>query len=116
MDLFSNYVMTINGKAVHGHAEIEVENPATGEVFATAPDCSEEQLDEAVRSARSAFQTWRRTPLEERQAKVAEAGDLLIAHADDLARLFTREQGRPMDGAKQEILGAGACACLRELS
>ena len=40
MDLQTNYVMTIDGKPVAGEATIEVVNPATGEAFATAPDCS----------------------------------------------------------------------------
>ena len=44
-DTFS---MTIGGRDVAGAAEIDVINPATGKVFAHAPDCTAEQLDEAV--------------------------------------------------------------------
>ena len=107
MDFFSDYKLTINGRSVASAETLEVINPATGKVFATAPDCSKEQLDEAVASARTAFKTWRARPIAERQALVAKAGAVLIAHAEDLSRLFTREQGRPVDAAKQEILGAG---------
>jgi acyl-CoA reductase-like NAD-dependent aldehyde dehydrogenase len=107
MDFQTDYVMTIDGKAVAGEATIAVVNPATGEPFATAPDSSKAQLDSAVAAAKTAFKTWRRTPIAERQAMVAKAGDLLLAHADEMARLFTREQGRPVDAAKQEIQGAG---------
>ena len=107
MDFQTDYVMTIDGKAVAAEATIEVVNPATGEPFATAPDCSKAQLDAAVAAAKAAFKTWRRTPIAERQAMVAKAGDLLLAHADEMARLFTREQGRPVEAAKQEIQGAG---------
>ncbi|MBI1186633.1 MAG: aldehyde dehydrogenase family protein [Alphaproteobacteria bacterium] len=101
-----DYVMTIGGKSVSGDATIEVANPATGEAFAAAPDCTRAQLDDAVAAARAAFKTWRNTPIADRQAAVRKAADVLIANADDLARLFTREQGRPVDAAKQEILGA----------
>jgi NAD-dependent aldehyde dehydrogenases len=106
MDFNDGYVMTIGGKAVAGTATIEVVNPATGEVFATAPDCSKEQLDEAVAAADKAFKSWRDTPIAERQVMVSRAADLLEAHADELARLFTREQGRPVDAAREEIAGA----------
>lgn len=107
MDFHADYVMTIDGKAVAGKAMIEVVNPATGQAFASAPDCGKAQLDEAVAAAKAAFKTWRNTPITERQAMVAKAGDLLLAHAEEMARLFTREQGRPVDAAVQEIQGAG---------
>lgn len=105
IDFNSNYSMTIGGKAVTSPGMIEVMNPATGQAFAQAPDCTEEQLNEAVASALSAFKSWRKVPIAERQALVRKAGERLAAHADELARLFTREQGRPVDAAKQEILG-----------
>lgn len=107
MNFHSEYVMTIDGRAVPAETTIDVINPSTGEPFATAPDCSKAQLDAAVAAAKRAFKSWRDTPIAERQAMVAKAGDLLIAHADEMARLFTREQGRPVDAAKEEIEGAG---------
>ncbi|ABS62646.1 aldehyde dehydrogenase [Parvibaculum lavamentivorans DS-1] len=107
MNFHDDYVMTIDGTAVASEATIDVVNPATGKPFAFAPDCSKAQLDAAVAAAGSAFKNWRRTPIAERQAMVAKAGDLLVAHADEMARLFTREQGRPVELAKREIVGAG---------
>ncbi|HAY07849.1 MAG TPA: aldehyde dehydrogenase family protein [Hyphomonas sp.] len=106
IDFNANYTMTINGKGVISPSQIDVVNPATGVSFASAPDCTEAQLNEAVSSAKAAFRTWKKVPIAERQAMVRKAGEVLAAHADDLARLFTREQGRPVDAAKQEILGA----------
>jgi acyl-CoA reductase-like NAD-dependent aldehyde dehydrogenase len=105
-NFISDYRMTIGGKAVASASTIDVVNPATGTAFATAPDCSREQLDEAVAAARAAFKPWRDRPIAERQAMIRAAGDALLANADDLARLFTHEQGRPVDAAKQEIQGA----------
>ena len=107
MDFNSDYAMTIDGKRVQGGATIEVINPATGQVFATAPDCSADQLDAAVASSKAAFKLWRARPIEERQALVHKLGDVLLAHSEELSRLFTKEQGRPVDGAKLEIDGAG---------
>jgi acyl-CoA reductase-like NAD-dependent aldehyde dehydrogenase len=104
----ADYTMTIGGKGAASARQIEVVNPATGAAFATAPDCSREQLDEAVAAAGAAFKTWRNTPIAERQALVRRAGEVLAANAEGLARLFTREQGRPVDAARDEILGAAA--------
>ena len=108
MNFDRDYTMTINGKGVAGGATIEVVNPATGEAFASAPDCSSAELDAAVSAARAAFKDWKARPISERQALVRQAGDILLANAEELGRLFTKEQGRPVDAAKQEIQGAGA--------
>ncbi len=107
MQMNENFEMTINGVGVVSPSTIDVVNPANGEVFSQAPDCSKEQLDQAVETARAAFKTWKKVPIEERAALLKKAGDALMAHADDMARLFTREQGRPVEAAQQEIMGAG---------
>jgi acyl-CoA reductase-like NAD-dependent aldehyde dehydrogenase len=57
MDLANNYRMLIGGELVSSAQEIEVINPATGQVFASAPDCSDEQLDQAVSAATHAFKS-----------------------------------------------------------
>lgn len=106
IDLNADFTMTIGGKAAVSSAMIDVVNPATGVTFAKAPDCTPAQLDEAVAAAQSAFKSWRKTSIAERQALVRKAGEALASHAEGLARLFTREQGRPVDAARDEILGA----------
>src|SRR5271156_520173 len=105
MDFSAGYEMTINGRGVGGSTTIDVVNPANGNPFAKAPDCTRDQLNEAVNTAKSAFKKWRQTPLAERQALVYKAGDRILKYADELAWLFTREQGRPVEGAKMEIVG-----------
>lgn len=107
MDFAADYLMTIDGRPVGSTATIDVVNPATGQPFAAAPDCSAAQLDAAVASAQAAFRAWRRRPIAERQALVAKAGDAVLAHAEELSRLFTREQGRPVELARREIDRAG---------
>ena len=108
MDMHADYTMTIDGAAAPTEGTIDVVNPANGEAFAKAPDCTRAQLDAAVDAARAAFPSWKATPIAERQAMVRKAGDILLAHAEAMAPLFTREQGRPTDAALQEIQGAGA--------
>ena len=100
---FDDFSMTIDGAAATGTETIAVINPATEKVVAHAPDCSREQLDVAVAAARRAFPGWRATPIDERRAAVAKLGEILKTHAEDFARLFTLEQGRPLGGARMEI-------------
>tara|TARA_R110001599_G_scaffold123150_3_gene295504 strand:+ start:1353 stop:2783 length:1431 start_codon:yes stop_codon:yes gene_type:complete len=107
MNFSSDFTMTINGEAASGGASIDVINPATASSFAQCPDASAEDLDRAVQAAKDAFKTWKLVPVEERRAMLIKAGDLIMANADPLASLFTKEQGRPVTLAKQEILGAG---------
>ncbi|WP_322045027.1 aldehyde dehydrogenase family protein [Paraburkholderia sp. J67] len=101
-----DYTMTIGGEPVGSTRKIDVINPATEQVFASVPDATAEDLDRAVAAAQRALPGWRATPFAERAQALRRAAELLEAHADALAELFTKEQGRPFEGAKQEILGA----------
>lgn len=100
------FSMTIGGRAVDAAAMIDVRNPATGGVFAAAPDASAADLNAAVAAAQAAFPAWRDTPLADRKVCLVKAAEAIEAHADELAALFVKEQGRPLPGAKMEILGA----------
>ena len=102
------YELLIGGEAVAGEREIEVINPATETVVATASCASEAQLEAAVSAARHAFQTWRDVPWEERAALVAAVADVLEANAAELGRLLTAEQGKPLRHAEQEVANAAA--------
>jgi len=99
------FSMTIDGSAAETARTIDVRNPATGEVFAQAPDASADDLDRAVAAATAAFERWKTTPIDERKAALNNAAGIIEAHAKDLAALFVKEQGRPYPGAKAEILG-----------
>ena len=102
-NLFDDFSMTIDGAGVTCAETIAVINPATESVVAHAPDCTREQLDAAVAAARRAFPAWRATPIDERRAAILKLGDILKENAADFARLFTLEQGRPLEGARMEI-------------
>ena len=107
MNFDRDYKMLIGGALVDTADALEVANPATGKPFATCPKAGGEHLDQAVAAAQAAFPAWKATPIDERRALLKQAGDLIMANADALASLFTREQGRPTELAKQEIFGAG---------
>jgi aldehyde dehydrogenase (NAD+) len=101
-----SYFMTIDGRDVAGAGGLPVINPATGQVFATAPDCSEEQLDLAIAAARAAQPAWAAVPFEERRAKVVALAGILQASLEPLMALLTQEQGKPHAAATGEVMGA----------
>ena len=105
MDFNSNYTMTINGAAVVGSKTINVINPANGKVFTTAPAASAADLDNAVAAAKAAFPAWKARPIAERKAVLVAAAKAIEANAEALTALFTREQGRPLALAAQDIQG-----------
>lgn len=105
MDFANNYRMTIDGQAVPAEATFDVVNPATGEVFAQAPEATAADLDRAVAAAAMAQKSWRAVPLEERKALLIKAAEAIEANADELGALFMREQGRPLAMAREEVMG-----------
>lgn len=101
----SDLAMTINGRKTTAPKTFDVVNPATGEVHAAAPDCAPEQLDEAMAAASAAYPAWK-GDLEVRRKALDAAGELLTAHAGELASILTAEQGKPLKSATIEVYGA----------
>ncbi len=99
------YSLTIDGKAVAAEAFFGVVNPATGKVFARAPESTRAQLDLAMDAARRAFPAWSRDEPRRREALRAAAG-AIQANGPELARLLTQEQGKPLAKAMQEVMGS----------
>src|SRR6202051_2543986 len=97
--------MSIDGKSVATKESFGVVNPATGEVFEHAPECSRDQLDAAFASARNAYSTWRTDEGDRRKALLAIA-DVLMASVGELAPIITAEQGKPLAEANFEVFGA----------
>ncbi|REF00137.1 aldehyde dehydrogenase family protein [Thermomonospora umbrina] len=102
----SHFTMTIAGEGVTAPGTFGVVNPATGAEHAEAPDCSREQLDEAMASAADAFPVWRSDEPARRAALLA-AAEALFASAADLAPVLTAEQGKCLQDATMEIIGTG---------
>lgn len=101
-----HYTMTIDGAPVPGETTWGIVNPATGEVHAQAPDCTQVQLDAAFAAAEKAFASWRKDENKRRRLLLA-AGDLLINRSNELALVLTSEQGKPLQDAVSEIIGSG---------
>ena len=101
----SDVTMTIGGSSVATEATFDVINPATGHADATAPDCTESQLDAAMQAAAKAQRDWRGDEAQRRSALKA-AADALMAAAGDIAPILTSEQGKPLGEATMEVFGA----------
>lgn len=99
--LLARIVARDGGDAIH--------DPATGELIGHAPTASKADLDAAVAAAKAAQKDWAATPDAERSAALHAAADAIEAHAEELAQLLSREQGKPLNGpnARFEV---GACA------
>jgi acyl-CoA reductase-like NAD-dependent aldehyde dehydrogenase len=97
--------MTIAGEAIVGSEQFGVINPATGEVFDYAPDCSSNQLDVAMAAAEGAFESWRLDESARRTALLSCSAVIKNA-IDQLAPILTREQGKPLSRAVVELKGA----------
>jgi acyl-CoA reductase-like NAD-dependent aldehyde dehydrogenase len=98
--------MTIGGELRQAPSSFGVINPATGEVHAQAPDCSREQLDEAFDAAAKAQLDWKLDD-DARREVLRAAADVMFGAAGELAPILTREQGKPLARATEEVLGAG---------
>ncbi|MEU9337081.1 aldehyde dehydrogenase family protein [Streptomyces sp. NPDC048290] len=99
------FTLTIGGRSVAGESTFGVVNPATGRVVAAAPDCTREQLDEAVAAARAAFPAWAALDIAERRRHLVSMADAVDAHTQDLATLIVLEQGKPRPVAVAEVAG-----------
>jgi acyl-CoA reductase-like NAD-dependent aldehyde dehydrogenase len=99
----SGFRLLIGGRLVAGERCQDIVNPATEEVIASCPTASEPQLNDAVSAARAAFPAWAATPIEQRRASLLRLAEALHGRSDELARLLTQEQGKPLAEAAAEI-------------
>ncbi len=101
-----NGQMLINGALVDGADQLDVINPATGQPFARIARANSDQLEEAVAAAKAAAPAWAALSYEERGAMIAKLADALDAQKDEIAKLVTTEQGKPLAQAMGEVIGS----------
>ena len=89
-------------------ATFDVTNPATGETLGTVPNMGAAETRRAIEAAKNAWAAWRRKPAKERSALLRRWNDLMVANVDDLGKLMTAEQGKPLAEAKGEVLYAAS--------
>lgn len=95
--------LLIDGRLVTGDLSMPVINPATKDVLTQCPRASVAQLNQAVAAAKAAFPAWAAAPVAQRKAILLGIADRIDAHVDDLARLLTQEQGKPLAAARGEL-------------
>jgi succinate-semialdehyde dehydrogenase/glutarate-semialdehyde dehydrogenase len=82
---------------------IKVTDPASGETLGTVPSVGVAETRRAIEAADRALPAWRARTAKERSAILRRWFELVMANADDLAYLMTREQGKPLAEAKGEV-------------
>ncbi len=104
-DLFRQQAC-IDGAWISAEATFPVINPATGETLGQVPDLGRGETARAIAAAQAAWPAWRERLAQERAILLRRWLALMLEHADDLARLITLEQGKPLAEARGEILYA----------
>jgi len=97
--------MWINGAwadTASGEA-IEITDPATEEVLDTVPAGTPQDVERAVAAAKATFPAWRQTTAVERAHKLHEAAARMREHFDELVRLLTLEEGKPLPENEEEL-------------
>jgi succinate-semialdehyde dehydrogenase/glutarate-semialdehyde dehydrogenase len=87
---------------------ISVDNPATGDIVGTVPKLGGAETREAIEAAERALPEWRKKTAKERAAVLRKWFDLMLQHQDDLAKLMTVEQGKPLAESTGEVAYAAA--------
>ena len=93
----------VGGQWVKGSARFDVHDPATGQKIADVANLGWQEAERAIAAANAAWPAWRTKTAKERSVVMRKWYDLLMANADDLARLMTAEQGKPLAEAKGEV-------------
>ena len=89
-------------------ARLAVTNPASGAVIADVPDSGAAEARAALDAAHAAFPAWRKVPAKQRAAIIKRWNDLVVAHTEDLGRLISMEQGKPLAEGKGEVAYAAS--------
>ncbi len=93
----------IDGVWVGAMQRFAVDDPATGSTLAAVANLGAAEAEAAIAAANRAWPAWRNKTAKERAAILMRWYHLLVQHADDLARIMTAEQGKPLAEAKGEV-------------
>lgn len=98
----------INGVWVKGTSRFDVLDPATGQKLADVANLGPAEAEAAIAAANAAWPAWRSKTAKERSIILRKWFDLLMANQDDLGRIMTAEQGKPLPEAKGEVAYAAS--------
>lgn len=106
MTAYPSLHMLIDGEKVSGGGRrtFDVVNPVTGETLAELPLAEAADLDRALEVAERGFAIWRRSTPQERAAVLQGAARLMVERQEDLARVATMEQGKPLAESRIEVM------------
>ncbi|WP_299184822.1 CoA-acylating methylmalonate-semialdehyde dehydrogenase [uncultured Psychrobacter sp.] len=95
----------INGQFTKSTTDewLDITDPATQEVIAKVPQTSDDEINQAVAAAQTAFQTWRKTPITTRARIFLKYQQLIREHMDELAEILTAEQGKTIADARGDV-------------
>jgi len=98
----------INGAWVKGPSRFDVLDPATGHKLTDVANLGPAEAEAAIQAANTAWPAWRSKTAKERSILLRKWFDLLMANQDDLGRIMTAEQGKPLPEAKGEVAYAAS--------
>jgi succinate-semialdehyde dehydrogenase / glutarate-semialdehyde dehydrogenase len=100
----------VDGQWIEGSSgqTIAVDNPATGEIIGKVPKLGAAETRQAIEAANRAFPEWSKKTAKERAGVLRRWFDLMMANQEDLARLMTIEQGKPLSESRGEVAYAAA--------
>jgi len=93
----------IDGQWVRGARRFDVTDPATGAKLADVADLGVDDTRAALAAAQAAWPAWRAKTAKQRGAILTKWYQLMVQHTDDLARIMTAEQGKPLAESKGEV-------------
>ena len=109
--------LTINGEAVIIPRFFTVTNPSTGEAAGQAPNADLALLNNAIDAAKNAFETWSQKSDHALQQACEAVALQIEKHSEELARLITLEQGKPLNGLSEiedgNRIDSGGCGFAR---
>jgi len=107
MYMITRDAIYVGGKWVpaSGKEKIEVVNPATEEIIGTVPVGLEKDVNDAISAARSAFPSWSKSSIEERQGYLNAISAAISERGDEIAEVITSEVGTPINYSKMAMVG-----------
>ena len=93
----------INGQWIAGSSRFDITDPATGAVLTSVANLGPVETEAAIAAANAAWPAWKAKTAKERSIILRKWYDLLMANQDDLGRIVTAEQGKPLPEAKGEV-------------
>src|SRR5690606_41631418 len=86
----------IDGAGLDGDARFDIVNPADNRVVGSVPNLGQAETEQAIEAASAAFPAWSARTGKERANLMRKWFDLITANTEDLARVMTAEQGKPL--------------------